>query len=154
MTINQAQFSKIVETAKAKVTDKRWINAIDRAVEGLNGGWIITELANSVAITTESGQTYFANGTCSCPAYNNGQPCKHRALYRLLDLYHIEERESVTPKVTEGATRGELISSIKETWSSKFPTLSLGDELMKRFKRNSLEMLSIDFLVAVRAAIA
>src|SRR6516225_8068210 len=123
LTLNQAQFSKIVETAKAKVTDKRWINAIDRAVDGLKGGWIITELANSVAITTESGKTYFANGTCQCKAYELGQPCKHRALARLLDLYHEAERESVTTKVTEGPSRSDLISSIKSAWSSKFPTV-------------------------------
>ena len=159
MTLNQAQFSKIVETAKSKTSDKRWLNAIDKAQAGIiSGWWIVTELHDSVAITTESGQTYFANGTCQCKAYELGQPCKHRALYRLLAIYNEAEKSSVTTTATivatPVATRASLISSIKETWSSKFPTVSLADELMKRFKRNSLEMLSVDFLQAILAVIA
>ena len=155
MTLDITKFNKVVETAKAKTSDKRWQNAIDKAQAGIvSGWWIMTELHDCVAITTESGQTYFANGTCSRPAYNNGQPCKHRALARLIENYHEAERESVTLKVTEGPSRSELINDIKETWGSKFPGLSLADELMARFKKNSLEMLSPDFLVAVRAAIA
>jgi hypothetical protein len=44
-----------------------------------------------------------------------------------------------------------LITSIKQTWSAKFPTVNLADELMARFKRNTLEALSIDFLEAIHA---
>src|SRR5215470_2450366 len=122
MTLDITKFNKVVETSKAKISDKRWQNAIDKAQAGIvSGWWIVTELHDSVAITTESGQTYFANGTCSCPAYNNGQPCKHRALARLIDLYHEEEKSSVTTKVTEAPSRESLISSIKSTWGTKFP---------------------------------
>jgi hypothetical protein len=154
MTLNQVQFSKVAETAKSKTNDKRWINAIDRAVDGLHGGqWIITELFDGIMVTTESGKTYRANGKCECEAYLNGMPCKHLALRRLLDLYHEAEKESVTIKVTEGPSRSDIIADIKSTWGTKFPGLSLADELMARFRRNSLEMLSIDFLVAIKAVI-
>lgn len=89
MTINQAQFNALAERTKARINDKRWQNAIDKAVAGVvSGWWVVTELADCVAITTEQGQTYFANGKCSCRAYELGQPCKHRALARLIDLYN------------------------------------------------------------------
>jgi hypothetical protein len=89
MVINPARFNAVVETAKAKTTDRRWINAIDKAVAGVvSGWWLVTELRDCVAITTETGQTYFANGVCQCRAYELGQPCKHRALARLIELYN------------------------------------------------------------------
>src|SRR5262245_153266 len=84
-----ARFNAVAETAKTKTNDRRWHNAIDKALAGVvSGWWIITELANCVAITTETGRTYFANGVCQCEAFKNGQACKHRSLYRLLQLYH------------------------------------------------------------------
>jgi len=84
-----ARFNAVAKTAKTKTSDKRWIAAIDKALAGVvSGWWIITELANCVAITTETGRTYFANGVCQCKAFKNGQACKYRSLYRLIQLYH------------------------------------------------------------------
>ena len=58
MAINIIETAKI---AKAKTNDKRWQNAIDKAVAGVTSGkWILTELAHCVAVTTESGHTYRA----------------------------------------------------------------------------------------------
>jgi hypothetical protein len=89
MTFNQDQLTQVAKEAKAKTSDRHWLKAIDNAVAGIiSGWWIITELYNCVAITTETGQTYFANGRCQCEAYKNGQPCKHRSLYRLIQLYN------------------------------------------------------------------
>src|SRR5215813_15331383 len=115
MTINQDQFRKVAIEAKTKTSDPRWLSAIDKAVAGVTSGWwIITELADCVAVTTESGKTYFANGSCQCKAYELGQPCKHRALARLLDLYHEEEN------VTRAVSREELMADIETTWARKF----------------------------------
>jgi hypothetical protein len=152
MTLNQAQFSKIVETAKSKTSDKRWLSAISRASEAiLSGDLVITELMGYSLVTSPNG-SYRVNGHCECKASQHGHSeCYHRAGVRLMALYHEGEKSSVTTKVTE---RESLISSIKSAWSSKFPTVSLADELMARFKRNSLEMLSIDFLMAIRTVIA
>jgi hypothetical protein len=47
ITIQQA-----AEIAKSKTTNKRWHSACDKAVAGAST-WIITELANSTAITTD-----------------------------------------------------------------------------------------------------
>src|SRR5262249_5227898 len=149
MTLNQAQFSKVVEEAKARTNDRRWLSAIDKALAGVvSGWWVITELFDSVAITTESGRTYFANGSCQCKAYELGQPCKHRALARLLDLYHEAEN------VTRAVSREELMADIETTWARKFPGESLADNLMARFKVNKLSFLNVDFLRRVLAAIA
>jgi len=155
MTLDITKFNTVVEMAKTRTSDRRWLSAIDKAVAGVTSGWwVITELADCVAITTESGQTYFANGSCQCKAYELGQPCKHRALARLLDLYHEEEKSSVTTKATEGPSRESLISSIKSTWGTKFPGESLADELLARFRVNYLEALSLDFLMVIKAVIA
>jgi hypothetical protein len=89
MTINQDQLTQIATEAKSKTNNKRWQRAIDNAVAGvISGWWIVTELKDSVCITTEQGHTYFANGSCQCRAYELGQPCKHRSLYRLIQLYN------------------------------------------------------------------
>ena len=102
MNINQDLFSKVIETAMAKVAGNScWTNAIDKAVEGLKGGWIVTELFDGIMVTTESGKTYHANGKCECEAYLNDMPCNHLALSRLLDLYHEAETVSVTFVVTD-----------------------------------------------------
>jgi hypothetical protein len=56
------------EKAKAKTSDKRWQNAISRAVEG-SATWILSELATSTAITTDGGTYYATEKTCTCPAF-------------------------------------------------------------------------------------
>lgn len=84
------KFNQVAEAVKASISDKRWRAAIEKAQVGVTSGWwIITELANCVAITTETGKFYRANASiCQCEAFFNNQPCKHRSLARLLDLYY------------------------------------------------------------------
>jgi hypothetical protein len=104
--INTQKFNSIVEAAKARTNDKRWRNAIDKAQAGVvSGWWIITELHDGLMVTTETGQTYRVNGHCSCRAAELGQPCKHIALRRLLDLYHETETAPASePVATKAAT--------------------------------------------------
>src|SRR5262249_46483920 len=52
-----------------------------------------TELVEGLLITTESGETYHANGACQCKAYQVGQACKHRAAARLVAM--MNEKEAV-----------------------------------------------------------
>src|SRR5262245_54827811 len=89
MTFNQDILNTVVNEAKAKAAgNTRWLNAINKAVEGLRGGWIVTELANCLLITTESGETYRANGVCQCKAFSLNQPCKHRAAAQIVKRYN------------------------------------------------------------------
>lgn len=97
MAINIQRFNEVVAAAKRKAAgNARWINAIDKAVAGLlGGGRIVTELHDGLMITTDSGETCRANGMCGCKAFKNGQPCKHRALAKLIENYH--EAEAAKP---------------------------------------------------------
>lgn len=152
------------EIAKSRTSDKRWLNAIDKAVAGVESGWwVITELHDCLAVTTECGKTYFANGVCQCEAYKRSTACKHRALYRLYQIANeIEETAAgaVSPAVENSDTavtlfsssRPALIADIKRAWPATWPPLAV--ELMARFRKNQLEMLDDDMLRRVRLAIA
>jgi hypothetical protein len=143
MTLIQDIFFAVVAEAKAKAAgNRRWLSAIEKAVDGLlSEKWIVTELQNCVMITTESGETYRANGVCQCKAFFANQPCKHRAAAQLIKRYN---EKTATP----ATSRESLIESIKSNWPAD---VNLADELMRRFKRNRLEMLSTDFLQAIHA---
>src|SRR5262245_19902055 len=156
MTINNLK--KAAEIAKSRTSDKRWLAAIDKAVAGVESGWwVITELQNCLAITTETGNTYFANGVCQCRAYENSTACKHRALYRLYAI--ASEIEETAPAVSLAAdvaesSRENLIIEIENIWPRVEPTTPLYRALLARFGVNRLDMLTTDLLKAVRIAIA
>lgn len=163
------QIKRAAEIAKARTNDKRWIAAIDKAVAGVESGWwIITELAHGVAVTTECGNTYFANGSCQCKAFESGQPCKHRALARLVEIAHeieaaeeaarrcemiIEDIKDIAADI-QASPRANLIAEIENIWPRVEPHTPLAVELMARFGKNKLEMLDDDSLRRVRLAIA
>jgi hypothetical protein len=171
--MNIQKIKKAAEIAKTRTNDKRWIAAIDKAVAGCES-WIVTELHDHILVTTENG-TYHANGVCQCRAYTDGgkAACKHRALYRLIQIAH-EIEETATPAVSptdeeiiagvEASTtqlRGDiftsdrqaLIAEIENIWP-RVETTPLAVELMARFGKNKLEMLDIEMLRQVRWAIA
>lgn len=153
MTIQQIK--QAAEIAKTKTSDKRWLAAIDKAVAGVESGWwIITELADCLAITTETGNTYFANGSCGCEAYKRSTACKHRALYR---LYQIANEETTNPVVSfeqdvAATPRKQLIIEIQNVWPKTWPPIYT--ELLARFGKSELSMLDDDMLRRVRLAIA
>jgi hypothetical protein len=148
MEINKIK--KAAEMAKSKTSDKRWIAAINKAVAAVeNNTWIVTELAHSVAITTESGNTYFANGSCQCKAYTLGQACKHRALARLIEIANELSRAEAS------ASRCDvIIAEIKSLFAEKFPTASLTDTVCAMFGPYSLHHLGKHNLTTLLAAIA
>lgn len=156
MTLNQIKAA--AEIAKTRTSDKRWQNAIDKAVAGFES-WIITELATCLAITTESGNTYFANGVCQCEAYKRSTACKHRALYRLYQIAQ-ETAPAVSPtdeEITadvEASPRQNIIAEIENIWPNFAPGVPLYTELLARFGKSELNMLDDDSLRRVRLAIA
>jgi len=155
MTINQIKAA--AEIAKSRTNDKRWLAAIDKAVAGVESGWwVITELANCLAITTETGNTYFANGVCQCRAYENSTACKHRALYRLYAIaQEIEETASVAVSLEQdiaATPRKALICEIKAAWPKTWPPIEV--ELLRRFKCSDLNFFADDVLRDIRLAIA
>jgi hypothetical protein len=153
MTLNNLK--KAAEIAKSRTNDKRWLAAIDKAVAGVESGWIISELATCIAVTTESGETYFANGACGCKAFALGQACKHRALARLIEIANETAPVAVSLEQDVAASsRPALIAEIRNIWPRFAPGLPIEVELMARFKVNRLEMLADDMLKAVRLAVA
>jgi hypothetical protein len=92
MQFTESRLNAAIETAKARAAGNRaLLNAIEKAAIGLRGAWVVSELRNAMAVTTESGATYYANGTCGCAAYQSGMVCKHRVTYRVVALYHSAE---------------------------------------------------------------
>jgi hypothetical protein len=163
MEINKAKFEAIVKTAVGKAgNNTRWVNAINKAADAiLNNRWIITPLAHSYAITTESGNTYFANGVCQCKAYALNTPCKHRCAARLLDLYfEMEAAEQAASRCDviiadiKAIGRETLIAEIESTFSANFPGYHLADSVQAMFGGYSLNNLHISKLTAFLTAIA
>ncbi|HEU0177361.1 MAG TPA: hypothetical protein VFV58_24110 [Blastocatellia bacterium] len=148
------QIKQAAEIAKTRTNDKRWIAAIDRAVTGFES-WIVTELHDHILVTTENG-TYHANGVCQCKAYTDGgkQACKHRALYRLIQIANEETAPAVSLAEDVAASpRQNLIAEIENIWN-RVEITPLAVALMARFGKNRLEMLDDDMLRRVRLAIA
>lgn len=81
--------NKVIATAKTNAAgDQRWVNAIDRAAELLvNNPYVEALDDHTLLIGSESGKVYSSNGVCQCKAFENGQPCKHRAAARLYTRY-------------------------------------------------------------------
>ena len=94
--VNQVLLAQVVETALQQVQgNKRWTNAILRGAELIESNRCLLIDNGMLLILSESGINYIVNGICRteqglCPAYAKHKPCKHRAAYRLLQLY--EER--------------------------------------------------------------
>jgi hypothetical protein len=89
ISINETKLAAIVESALASVRgNKRWTNAILRAEQVLtSGNPYIHFNGSSLLMLSESGEIYEANGVCQCKAYRGGQPCRHRAAYKLFKHY-------------------------------------------------------------------
>lgn len=92
--VNGDVLQQVVESALEQVRgDRRWANAIKRAAELIQSNRCLFSKDNgTLLILSESGHNYTVNGSCRtddglCPAFANHKPCKHRAAYRLLQLY-------------------------------------------------------------------
>jgi len=153
--INTEKFNEVVADAKAKTTDRRWLNAIEKAAAGiLSGEMIVTTLAHGALVTTAGG-TYAANGHCNCKAARRGHTqCYHRAAARLMDLYESEVASAATFAAdVETSSRQNLIAEIENIFP-RVCDVPLAVELMARFRVNSLNFLDDDMLRRVRLAIA
>ena len=79
--------AEAVDAARVQAgASQRWQNAIDAAWDHLLQAETIEYRHSDHALRyrSESGQSYTANGTCQCTAFEKGQPCKHRAAARIV----------------------------------------------------------------------
>src|SRR5262245_64643515 len=130
--INTEKFNSVVEAAKAKTTDAKWLRAIEKAAKAiLSGEMIVTTLAHGALITTANG-TYAANGHCNCEAARHGHTqCKHRAAARLMDIYERETASEATFTADIAASpRQNLIAEITNIWPRFAPGVPLYSELL------------------------
>jgi len=153
--INTEKFNSIVETAKAKTNDPKWLRAIEKAAAAiLSGEMIVTTLAHGALVTTANG-TYAANGHCNCEAARRGHTqCKHRAAARLMDIYETDALSVSLADYVAASPRSNLIAEIKNIWPRFAPGLPLATELLARFGKSDLNDLDDDMLRRVRLAIA
>jgi hypothetical protein len=155
MEINKVKFEQVINEAKAKTNDPKWLRAIEKAAAAiLSGEMIVTTLAHGALVTTANG-TYAANGHCNCEAARRGHTqCYHRAAARLIDLYETAPEAVSFAKDVATSSRTNIIAEIENIWLRAEPTLPLAVELMARFGKNQLSMLDDDCLRRVRLAIA
>jgi hypothetical protein len=98
MTVNETLFRQVVDAAlESAQGNQRWMNAIKRGAELIETNrYLEIEDGGTLLILSESGHNYAVNGVCRteqglCHAFKNHKPCKHRAAFRLWQLYN--ERE-------------------------------------------------------------
>jgi len=114
------------------------------------------DTSGRLAITTESGKTYFSNGVCQCEAYRRSTACKHRALFRLYAI--ASEIEETVPEAVSladdvaASDRKTLIVEIKAAWPKSWGPIEV--ELLRRFRCSDLNFFAEDVLRDIRLAIA
>jgi hypothetical protein len=100
LNLNPTTFAEVVEKASHDAANHpRWLQAIARAiVEISDNPWIERNPnGHGVIIGSTSGEAYSANGTCSCKAFEYGQPCYHRAIARIVRL--CDEKEAAQRQI-------------------------------------------------------
>ncbi len=86
--LNETKLNEVVEAAKACVAgNKRWTAAIERGADILISNAYVHFTGHSLLMLSDSGEIYEANGVCQCRSFAQGQPCKHRAAYKLMVRY-------------------------------------------------------------------
>lgn len=97
--INLAVFADIFHAAltaiaaNKRLTDKqaaRWTNAIIRAQQEAETNPFYSFDGETLTLLSPTSQTIYEvkrGQPCTCTAAQTGQPCKHRAMLRLLELY-------------------------------------------------------------------
>lgn len=83
--VSEKALAELVEAELQQAEgSKRWQNAISRAAEMIKSDVLMHWTGNSLLILSDSGEMYEANEVCQCKAFLEGQPCKHRAAYKLV----------------------------------------------------------------------
>ena len=88
LNLDQYRLQTVAQEAFDKVSgNRRWETAIAKAKMQLEQNAYVHFTGHSLLMLSESGEIYEANGVCQCKAFANGQPCYHRAAYKLVKRY-------------------------------------------------------------------
>lgn len=85
--INSQRLDEVVQQAFDKAQgSKRWQAAVIRAKQIIESNpYIYMDSDNTLIMLSDSNEIYeVRTAFCPCIAFSKGQPCKHRALRRLL----------------------------------------------------------------------
>ena len=90
LSFNQERMREVIQTAFDKAAgNRRWESAIVRAQDIIETNpylWIQDD--GMLLMLSDSNEIYeLTDDYCPCKAFEKGQPCKHRAVYRLLVRY-------------------------------------------------------------------
>ena len=89
LNLDQERLQTVTQEAFDKVSgNRRWETAIAKAKLQLEENPYISIDDDALLILSPSGEIYRSNGVCSCKAFQNGQPCWHRAAARLVKRYN------------------------------------------------------------------
>jgi len=89
LNINQDRMQEVIQEAFDKAEgSRRWQTAIAKAKAQLESNPYLHFDGDALLILSDSNEIYRANGTCTCKAFTNGQPCWHRAAARLVERYN------------------------------------------------------------------
>lgn len=90
-------------TCKSKETAEKWIRAIAKGAATLDGDTTFVhyqpEDKSLLFWSANSNEIYSANGICQCKAFEQNQPCYHRAMARLVRRYFERLAEPCVVKI-------------------------------------------------------
>ena len=90
MNIDQNRMSEVIQQAFDKVSgNRRWETAIAKAKQQLGSNPYLHFDGSKLLMLSDSNEIYeVTDRACTCKAFRNGQPCKHRAIVRLMQRYN------------------------------------------------------------------
>ena len=88
LNLNEKRMAAVIREAFDKVAgSRRWQTAIAKAKQLLEENPFLHFDGEALLILSPSNEIYRANGVCQCRAFEQGQPCWHRAAARLVERY-------------------------------------------------------------------
>lgn len=86
MQLNIVKLKATADAAKA-IAPSEWSHRIDNALEEILSNPYMHYDGHGLLVLSDSGKTYYANGTCQCKAYHFKQVCWHRIGAKLIKRY-------------------------------------------------------------------
>lgn len=96
LAIHPSILAKVVENLKRRTTNYVWVAAIERAAQQLAESRSIHAISDTaLRFKPRNGQPFIVTRTsCECRACRRKNPCEHRLIAWLFELYCAEAREA------------------------------------------------------------
>ena len=88
MNLDYEKLKEVVSESLDRVKDnRRWQTAISKAERQIESNPFIDFDGSRLLVLSDSGKIYEVEKVCQCKAFESGQPCWHRAAWRLMQRY-------------------------------------------------------------------